>query len=772
MVDTLLKRSLLLDFEIQAGGRKSIHRIGALVGGLEGRSFQWPSPSLECTLDQALEELGRLGESADFVLGHNLCAHDLPALKRQAPGHSLLTKPVIDTLILSPLAFPENPYHHLVKDYKLVREALNDPLEDARLAGAAFREQAQSLKRQDSKLLAFFAQCLSRRGRGGMTEALARMAGREPLDEHEAVEFLHGRWAGKVCRTMWEGLVRQELAKAKPSALAFATAWLEVAGGSSVLPPWVRRQHPEAVRILEVLRETPCDHPRCRWCFEFHDPDLLLWRFFGFESFRPEPEAPGGGSLQRAVTAHALAGKSLLAILPTGAGKSVCYQLPALSRFHRRGVLTIVISPLQALMKDQVDHLNAVTGVESATALYGLLTPPERGRALERVRLGDVAILYVAPEQLRNRSFQRAVMQREIAAWVFDEAHCLSKWGHDFRPDYLYVSRFIKHLAERQGVEVPPVICFTATAKRDVRREIVEHFADVLGLELKVFESSVERDELCFQVEAVAEAQKLPRILERLEAWATGTVAGSAVVYFATRRGSVHAAEFLAQQGLPARAFHAGLDAAEKRDVLEAFIAGQSPVVCATSAFGMGIDKDDVRLVIHADIPGSLESYLQEAGRAGRDRRPSECVLLFDPKDVETQFRQVAGSRLEQRDVARVLRALRRARKAVGGTVAITTGELMRDAEVAMSFDDHRWQADTKIKAAVSWLERAGFLERRHNQTRVFQGRLRISSLQEAERRLVELAPSKGWGTSEHRRYLAIVKALLNSEPRPRANCR
>ncbi|MEE8525105.1 MAG: RecQ family ATP-dependent DNA helicase [Thermoanaerobaculia bacterium] len=605
---------------------------------------------------------------------------------------------------------------------------------------------------------------------------MSAIAARPSMDVDEALRYL-GRRRDKVCRWAMENLARRDLAApAKRPAWAYTVAWLGVAGGNSVLPPWVARRHPAVRELLDGLRETPCEAPDCVYCRRVEDPEGMLRRFFGFDSFRPSPQASDGGSLQRAVVQSGLAAKPLLAILATGAGKSICYQLPALVRYFRRGLLTVVISPLQALMKDQVDNLNAVTGTATAAALYGLLTPPERGVVLERVRLGDVALLYVAPEQLRNRSFARTIEQREIACWVFDEAHCLSKWGHDFRPDYLYAARFIRNLAARQKVPAPPVACYTATAKEDVKREIGDHFRELLSHQLEVFESAVDRAELRFRVEAVSPARKLARIADLVEEHLADAESGSVVVYFASRRGSVDGARYLGKRGLEAAAFHAGLKTPEKRDVLDAFLGGNLRLVCATNAFGMGIDKSDVHLVIHADIPGSLESYLQEAGRAGRDRRPSDCVLLFDEEDVEKQFKLAASSQLRRRDLAQILRAVRRARAQGHGrrvrtaadgddSVAMTSGEILRDEEIDMSFTRDDWQADTKVRTAVSWLERAGFIERLHNQTRVFQGRLKVASLDEAQERLAKLAPRLRLPMAERRRWLAILKALLNADP-------
>jgi len=778
MITSFLDHCLLLDLETTVPGicgptaetAVRILAIGAARG--TGKDAETLAVGGSFRLDIALVRLAEMASRADRVLGHNLLGHDLEVLRALAPDHPVLRLPAVDTLYLSPLAFPENPYHHLVKDYKLVRESRNDPLADARLAARVFRDQWERFANRaarDPRLLAFYATCLGGadevEGRG-LAEALlavsassvsASVVGREPMAAEEAVAFFRQASAGEACAT-----ALRELAAGPRPAWAYALAWLGEAGGCSVLPPWVGRRFPETRILLDGLREQPCTEPGCRFCRSIHEPQAHLRSYFGFDNFRPQPEAPDGGSLQEVVVRRGLAGEPLLAILATGAGKSICFQLPALVRYLRRGLLTLVVSPLQALMKDQVDHLNVATGSESAAALYGLLTPPERGKVLERVRLGDVALLYVAPEQLRNRSFRRTVEQREIACWVFDEAHCLSKWGHDFRPDYLYAARFIRQLAKRQQMPVPPVACFTATAKDDVKGEIIHHFSKELGQGIEVFESRVDREELRFSVESVPALRKLERAYELL-AETLSVRGGAAVVYCASRRGSREAAAYLAGRGLLAEAFHAGLGAPVKREILDAFVAGTLPVVCATNAFGMGIDKSDVRLVVHLDIPGSLESYLQEAGRAGRDHKASDCVLLVDDNDLEQQFRLLASSRLTRRDIAEILRGLRRARRDRNNhdLVTLTSAELLRDEAVETVFERDDWQADTKVKTAVSWLERAGFVERLENQTRVFQGRLRVKNLAEARQRVEQLRLSQ----AEMRRWLGIVGALLTADP-------
>jgi ATP-dependent DNA helicase RecQ len=270
----------------------------------------------------------------------------------------------------------------------------------------------------------------------------------------------------------------------------------------------------------------------------------------------------------------------------------------------------------------------------------------ERQVMLDKLRLGDLGLIFIAPEQFRSNAFAKALMYREIGAWVFDEAHCLSKWGHDFRPDYLYVSRFIKI---RQKENPSPVFCFTATAKPDVVQDIVEHFHKRLGITLETLSGGVRRENLLYEVYAVPAQAKFPEVLRLLEEALRDD--GGAIVFCARQKTVEEMAEFLKQAGLDCGYFHGGMLPEQKRKVQEAFIAGELRVIAATNAFGMGVDKADVRLVIHLDTPGSLENYLQEAGRAGRDQASARCVLLYDDADLDVQFRLLRNSKLTQQDI-------------------------------------------------------------------------------------------------------------------------
>ncbi len=755
-----MQRALLLDLEVSH--QRNILKLGAVCGDASLARSRGHS------LASALDQLSELGANATVVLGHNLVRFDLPILRQAVPRHPLLKLPIIDTLVLSPICFPENPYHRLVKDYKLVRESINDPVADARQAAVLFAYEFQSLdglRQKDARLFEVLYFLLSTPDAEvdqlsvGMAMLFAALGGtRPPKDRALALcRELIPQW-GCSSVPVDESLVQTQ---SQRLALAYVLTWLRVAGSNSVLPPWVRLEHPLTGDLIKRLREVPCQSMNCAYCRRVHNSQEQLRTFFGFDAFRPTPQNSTGGSLQQEIVEAGMRNDSLLAILPTGGGKSLCFQLPALVRNYRRGVLTIVLSPLQALMKDQVDGLVRRTGTPFAAALYGLLTPPERSDVLRRIRLGDVALLYVSPEQLRNRSFAEAIAQREIGCWVFDEAHCLSKWGHDFRPDYLYAGRFIREFSKKQGTEVPSIACFTATAKQDVCEEILAYFKKEVGRDLAFYAGGVERDNLCFEVQTIAESGKLERVHDLLSDRLPEGRPGSAIVFCATREETEVTAEFLRTHGWKAAHFHAGLKPPEKKRTQDEFLAGDTRVICATNAFGMGIDKEDVRLVIHADTPGSLENYLQEAGRAGRDGRKAECVLLYAEEDCERQFRMEAFSELSRRDIAQILRSLRKAARGDKEEIVITSGEILRDEDLLIDINLQDRMADTKVRTAISWLERASLLRRDENVTHVFQARPLVQNLAKAKAKMAGLNLPK----TEEALWLAILREIFNSPP-------
>lgn len=751
-------RCLSLDLEVGLHDSQ-IHSFAALRGDQPDAALHFKQGQLLA----ALERLDTLADGANFLLGHNLIRFDLPYLAAAKPDLRLLHLPAVDTLWLNPLAFPRNPYHHLVKHYQdgqLKRGRVNDPLLDAQLTLDVFSNQHAALLETPANLVLAWHWLTTVNAKGsGLDYFFMTLRHKTRPSDSEAVAAIRQQLVGQACQTHGAEIIND--AARHGWALAYALAWLSVAGGNSVMPPWVRHQFPQAGALIKRLRDSACADPSCAWCRERHDAQKELTRWFGFPEFRPEPADDDGRPLQQSIVEAAMRGEHVLAILPTGTGKSLCYQIPALSRFDKTGALTVVISPLVALMSDQVAGLEA-KNIKSCAALNGLLSMPERADVLDRVRLGDIGILIVSPEQLRNRTLRKVLAQREIGAWVLDEAHCLSKWGQDFRPDYRYVGRFIREKAGDQPI--PPVLCLTATAKPDVVADILAHFKSRVGIELRCFNGGASRTNLDFCVVPTTPAEKFSHVDQLLAADLPADAPGGAIVYCATRKQTEEVADFLRQKDWSVACFHAKLPPETKKSVQKTFIEGGLRVIVATNAFGMGIDKPDVRLVIHADIPGSLENYLQEAGRAGRDRQAARCVLLYTEDDVERQFGMSARSRLTRKEIQAILHSLRnldrKKRKGGGpaGDLIATPGEILAEDDDG-AFERDSATDDTRVRTAVSWLEEASLLSREENRVQIFPSSLRVASLDEARERLER----KNVAPAYRERLLAIVDALIGA---------
>ena len=438
-----------------------------------------------------------------------------------------------------------------------------------------------------------------------------------------------------------------------------------------------------------------------------------LRELFGFSDFLPGQEE---------VLRRALAGTDALALMPTGSGKSLPYQLAAMLRERP----TLVVSPLIALMKDQIDKLPHPVAA-SATLVNSSLEAEEIGARVRAFAAGETKLLYAAPERLRRRSFVTALASAGVGLVVVDEVHCVSMWGHDFRPDYLFIRTALAELGE------PPVLGLTATATPETESEI----GRALGRSFEVVRASVVRPNLRHVVDvAESEEERRRALLARLR----GTT-GSAIVYARSRRSCELLSRFLRGHGIQALHYHAGLEPAERTEAQEAFLLGDVRVVVATTAFGMGIDKPDIRLVLLYNLPGSLEDYVQMVGRAGRDGAPSDCVLFFGRPDARSLRRFVEG------DVPRVdeLRnAYRSARDGLEVEEPVLLGMLEQAGLVRRGFDR---ELDVPAPPADARERMSSLLERLERQAGARADRI-VAFAESSRCRQAEIAEHFGERTS------------------------
>lgn len=404
-------------------------------------------------------------------------------------------------------------------------------------------------------------------------------------------------------------------------------------------------------------------------------PKDVLYDYWGFSSFRP---------VQEDIVEAVVEGKDVLALMPTGGGKSICFQVPALVK---EGIC-IVVSPLIALMKDQVEGLQA-KGIRAAMIFSGM-NSREIDITLDNCIYGNVKLLYISPERIKTEIFRERVRQMKVNLIAVDEAHCVSQWGYDFRPAYLGI------ISLRELLPEVPCIALTATATLNVKQDII----DKLGLSTPaVFQKSFVRNNLSYSV--FEEEDKEGRLIEILR-----KVPGSAIVYVNRRKSAEQLAKVLNQNRLSAAWYHAGLDVEERHRAQEAWIKGKVRIMVATNAFGMGIDKPDVRLVIHHDLPQNLEAYYQEAGRAGRDEAKAYAVMLYHQSDIETLKRQLEQSHPNREGLKKVYQSLANYYK-----IAVGSGQFVSFDFVLEDFANAYQIKPLDAFYAIKKLEELGFIQ-------------------------------------------------------------
>ena len=435
------------------------------------------------------------------------------------------------------------------------------------------------------------------------------------------------------------------------------------------------------------------------------------------------------------------------------------FQVPALMAGENVKGLTIVISPLQSLMKDQVDNLEK-SGITDAVTINGLLDPIERAKSIERIENGSACILYISPESLRSKTIERLLLGRKIARFVIDEAHCFSVWGQDFRPDYMYIADFIKLIQREKQLDDPiPISCFTATAKQKVIGDIKTYFKDRLSVELELFAANTSRTNLHYEVYNNGNDEEKYNMLRNLLESKDCPV----IVYTSRTHRATMLAQQLREDGFDARAYHGKMDMKQKKENQDAFMAGKVRIIVATSAFGMGVDKKDVGMVIHYEISDSLENYVQEAGRAGRDENiTADCYVLFNEQDLDKHFTLLNQTRLNQKEIQQIWKAI----KNLTGFRSKISNSALEIARKA-GWDDNLNEIETRVKSAIAALEEAGYLKRGQNMPRVFANSILTRNAEEA---ITKIRNSSRFDDKQKEHAVRIIKKLFSTRSRRHVN--
>lgn len=683
---------------------------------------------------------------SEFICGHNIINHDLKYLKSAI--NDKITAPVIDTLYISPLLFPKRPYHALLKDDKLQVDELNNPLNDCKKAADLFYDEVNAFFALPSDTKKIFCSLLCNFPEfSGFFEYINISP-----NNHNLTNIILKQYSGKIC----SNADIKSLINDHPIELAYSLALIGTDDQHSITPQWLLQTYPKIENVIKTLCNAPCADG-CRYCIDKLNIHKQLKYIFGYDSFRTY----NGEPLQEKAAQAALDGKSLLAIFPTGGGKSITFQLPALISGRTYHGLTVIISPLLSLMKDQVDNLNDI-GITEAVTINSLLNPVERANAFERVANGSASLLYISPEQLRSRTIEKIFLARNIDRFVIDEAHCFSAWGHDFRVDYLYIGDFIRELQNKKNNnKIIPVSCFTATAKQKVITDICTYFKEKLNINMEIFASSAARENLHYTVLYKETDEEKYFALRNLISEKNCPT----IVYVSKVKRTREIAEKLTNDGFPSKPYNGKMDTDEKIENQEAFINNKIQVMVATSAFGMGVDKKDIKLVIHYDISGSLEDYIQESGRAGRDpNMEAECYVLYNDDDLNKHFLMLNETKLTLSEIQQVWKAIKHLTK-MRPNICCSALEIAREAGWDSSHEKSDFEV--RIKTAISALENAGYIKRGKNVPHIYATSITVNNKIQASSKIDQ---SVLFSPEEKEIAKRIIGSLISKRSRANAN--
>lgn len=671
----------------------------------------------------------------EYIAGHNILNHDIKFI-------DINNKKIIDTLYLSTFFDINKNYHNLDKLYKENDYSSNNPIEDCKESKKIFINIINIFKNLNHNIKTIYYLLLK--------DNIEFKFFFQYMNYKENTAFnisklIYEYFNQKICiNTDIDNFINTN-----PLELAFALNFIDNYKKNTILPHFINKNYPLVYSIINILTNNNCNNDKCIYCKTNFNIKNKLKFYFNYDEFRTFDN----DNLQEKAVLAALNNKSFIVVFPTGGGKSLTYQLPALISNSNMNGLTVVISPLQALMKDQVDNLSKKNIDSIPITINGLLEPIERKYSIENVENGNASILYISPESLRSNTIERLLYNRNIIRFVIDEAHCFSSWGHDFRVDYLYIGKFIKKYQETKNIKIP-ISLFTATAKQNVLDDIFSYFKTTLNLELELFKTkSIKRTNLNYKIINVNnDNEKYKYIRSLIEEHNCVTI-----IYASRVKTVEKISEKLQKDNINAKYFHAKMNPTDKINVQNEFMNGEINVMVATSAFGMGIDKNDVALVIHYDISDSIENYIQESGRAGRNQNlTANCYILYNEKDLDKHFLLFNRNKLNINEINKVWKAIKDLsynRK----FFSISTIELARYA----GFNENKGEIDTKIKTAVQYIENAGYIKRKNNSTLVFADSLNVKNMKEASSKIEN---STKFNDNEKKISKEIVRSLISKK--------
>lgn len=649
--------------------------------------------------------------SFKFVCGHNFINHDGIYLSSTILNDNLKDKFIIDTLFLSMLLFPNKKTHKLLKPYKTTLNIQNNPLGDAFQTKALFELLDAKFNSLSNEIKQIFINLLYENKYFNGYFVYKNLEPKE-IDIYKIIQ--------NDVKCKEDDILL--LADTMPIELAFIISFLYT-DRKAAISHIIINKFPNISWIIKNI------------CFDLKSTDISKFALneFGFNTFK-EFENINEGLFkisQKDIINSALNDNSILAILPTGGGKTFTFQLPALIKAQAYNALTVVISPLQALMKNHVDSFKEKNQNFSVKAISGYLSPVERSDIITQISNGTVDILYLAPEALRSNSIFNALKCRMIDRFVIDEAHCFSSWGHDFRHDYHYIATFINELNQSSNMqENIPVSCFTATAKPEVINDIKEYFFKNMKIEFDEFLASSKRENLEYEaIEVKDENEKYEKLIKTIQN--LGKI--PTIIYLPQNaKGCKELSQKLTEDArleylnLSIEPFYAKIDeeielktrkGRNKSEILKDFIDDKIDIVVATTAFGMGIDKPNIKAVIHYSQSDSLEAYLQESGRGARSKDiVAKCIILYQKDDFDKIFAKLNANKINAEEIQSIVKTLK---KKKSNPIYISPKNLAKSSGINLELD-----YENIVKTALLELERCKILKRGSDKYTIFASSL------------------------------------------------